>query len=229
MRTKSITAVLAGALCLGAITAGHAGLSDREKALWGASEQAPTTFALPAGQDAAVMARALSLISGWSALDRYMAAMPVQTSTATLIQTGDPIALNMVGFRVLDTRTADGSVITIDTSAFEGKAFETSRQHRDANKRAHLLAYLLEQYAGVPTVAPPPAPALAPGPLPPPVAPSPAVTPSQGTGPADSFAPSLDKLRFQLGARQYDAALQTLDGLRASVAAKAGAVTPGGR
>ena len=225
----TLIAGLAGALCLGPIAAGHAGLNEQEKALWGASEQAPTTFALPAGQDAAVMAKALSLIGGWSTLDRYMAAMPVRTSTATLIQTGDPIALNMVGFKVLDTRTASGSVITVDTSAFEGKAFEISHQHRDATKRAHLLAYLLEQYAGVPTTPPLPAPALAPGPLSPAGTPAPA----NGNGPAgtDSFAPSLQQLRSQLDLGQYDAALATLDSLRATVAdrAKSGTITPGGK
>ena len=189
-----------GALCLGPLAAGHAGLNEQEKALWGASEQAPTTFALPAGQDAAVMAKALSLISGWSALDRYMAAMPVRTSTATLIQTGDPTALNLFGFKVLDTRTASGSVISVDTSAFEGKAFEISHQHRDANKRAHLLAYLLEQYAGVPTTPPLPTPALAPGPMPPASSPTPLSRRRPG-GDRTRSCPPLQRLRSQLDRR----------------------------
>lgn len=189
---------------------GHAGLTDREKALWGASANAPTTFALPAGGDVVVMTKAASLLGDWVTRDRYMYAMPIRTQTATLIQTEDPTQLNEVGFKVQDTRTANGSVITVDVSSFEGKVLQVSQQRRDANKRAHLLAYLLEQYAGVATT-----PSLTP--LPMPVAALPIPTPQPVNSASAAFDPALQQLRSQLSAGRYDAAIKTLDGLRAAI------------
>ena len=218
MPKKILIALLAGVLSLGTVPV-YAGLSEQEKALWGASAQAPTTFALPAGQDTAVMAKAIDIINSWSTRDRYMAPMHIHTSTTALIQTDDPTALNLFGFKITDTRTQDGAVIAVDTMAFEGKAFQVSQQHRDATKRAHLLAYLLEQYAGVPTTAAPPV-----------ALPSTALAPVNGAASEnsvrDSFEPYLRRLRTQLAGGQYDDALNTLDGLRAAVADKAKAAPP---
>ena len=148
-------------------------------------------------------------MGGWAAVDRYMWPMPVRTRTARLVATAEPTALNGVGFTVTDTEAGGAAVIAVETSAFTGKVFQVSQQRHDADKRAHLLAYLLEQFAGVSTTSPAPSvPAVA--------------APSPGAATGDSsFDTALQRLRAQLAGGQYEAALGTLDGLRTAVANRA--------
>ena len=198
----------------------RAGLTNQEKAMWGASAQAPTTFAVPVGRDKALMAQAVTLIQDWPGRDRYMYPMPILTHTVGLIQTADPTALNLFGFKVTDAHTDGVAIITIGTMAYEGKIFSVGQQHRDADKRAHLLAYLLEQSAGVSTAPPTPSPTdtlQANSHMN-----SPAGQPlySQARIPVPVFDPLMQSLQAQLNGGQYDAALATLDALRDAVVAR---------
>ena len=175
---------------------------------WAASAQAPTAFAVPEGQDAAIMAQAVSLLNGWKSRDSQMYPMPILTSTVSLIQTEDPTALGLFGVKITDTHTSGVALIAIETSAYEGRIFEVSQQRHDANKRAHLLAYLLEQSAGV-TLSPVPATA------------PPAVSQS-----GDTFGPAMQRLQSQIDTGQYDGALATLEALRAEIITRRSQVTP---
>ncbi len=201
MKTLALTLLALGLLPI-------TGRADAPGTPWAASAQAPTAFTVPIGQDEAVMAQAASLINGWQSRDSHMYPMPIRSDTPALIQTDAPTAIGLFGVKVTDTHSTGVAVIVVETSAFEGRIFQVSRERHDADKRAHLLAYLLEQTAGVPTS--PPLPTFAP---PSPAPPNPLPT-------ASPFAPSLDQLRSELDGGHYDAALATLDALRAAVVAR---------
>lgn len=177
---------------------------------WDASAQAPTTLIVPIGNDAAVMAHAAALLGAWKTMDSRMWPMQIRTENDHLIQTQEPTALGLFGVTITDTRASGVAVITVETSAYEGKVFLIGQQRRDASKRAHLLAYLLEQSSG----------ATSPAPLPRSTVP-PANAAATSKHDAPSFAPVLDQLRAQLDSDQYTAALATIDVLRAEVARQA--------
>jgi hypothetical protein len=196
-------------LVLGLLSLSVTDQADTTKALpWASSAQAPTAFAVPIGKDTAVMVEAVALLDDWKNRDHQMYPMPIRTDTSSLIQTDDPTTLGLFGIKITDTHTAGVALITVETSGYEGRIFEVSQQRHDAEKRAHLLAYFLEQSAGVSTVPTPPTPVISPT-LAMPLVASPLA--------ASSFSPALDQLRGELANGQYQDALATIDALRAAV------------
>lgn len=186
-------------------------LSEQEKAMWGASENALTMFRVPSPHGVDVMGKAQGLISEWTSIDKGMNPMKIQTVTDNLIQTYTPTEIGSVGFTVTRSVTGDGDEISVTTLYYTGNIFSMRKDATDALKRARLLSYLLQQYA---TTLPPPQP--------------PATTPTPLDTNSGNALPSLPNdlelymklIRSQLAAENYETAMSTIEALRSAVADK---------
>ena len=150
------------------------------------------------------MGRAQGLISQWNSFDRGMSVMKIQTVTDNLIETYNPTDIGNVGFNVTRTTLPEGDQISISTMYYTGNIFSLGEDRKNANKRAHLLSYILQNYAKK-------------------LAENPAPTPTTtDTTPAlpDDLEGYLKIIRSQLSEGKYDLALASLDGLKKVIADK---------
>lgn len=184
-------------------------MSDADKAVWGASEKVDTSFVVPHYQGPSVMGKAQGLVSQWGSYDSGMTPMKIQTVTDNLIETYNPIEIGNVGFTVTRTVLPEGDQISVSTSYYAGNLFSAGRDRKDANKRAHLLSYVLQTYAKTLTE--------------PPVTPAPAIIANKEDNlpelPED-LAAYFKIIHLQLSQGKYDLALTSLEGLRSMIADK---------
>ena len=182
----------------------RAGLTDEEKKVWGASENASLTFTVPSSEGVAVMGKAQGIVSGWNGYDRYMRGMKIQTVTENLIETYNPIGIGEIGFEVTRTSFPQGDEIAVATLYYTGNPFSNDR--KDAMKRAHLLSYILQVFAK--------------NMVPLPVATVPSVSnPSVPTGSllADDLELYLKLIRSQLADGKYDSAIAILPAFKSAI------------
>jgi hypothetical protein len=182
------------------------GMSDADKAVWGASEKVDTSFIVPSSQGTMIMGKAQGLISQWGSYDSGMSAMKIQTVTDSLIETYNPIDIGDVGFNVTRTTLPQGDQISISTTYYTGNIFSAGRDRKDADKRAHLLSYILQVYAknlsAPPTSSPTPVTTVVSTNL-----------NNQPELPSDLEA-YLNIIRVQLSEEKYELALASLEDLK---------------
>lgn len=210
----SVRALLSCVLCCLLMAWGFPSyaMSDADKAIWGASEKVETSFYVPSSQGIAVMGKAQGLISQWNNYDGGMTVMKIQTVTDSLIETYNPTDIGNVGFNVIRTTLPQGDQISVSTMYYTGNLFSISRDRKDADKRAHLLSYVLQVYAkslAVP-VADTPLPLAAPAPT------------SKNDAPelSGDFEAYMKIIRLQLSEGKYELALNSLEGLKGVIADK---------
>jgi len=179
-------------------------MSDADKAVRGASEKVDTSFIVPTAQGANVMGRAQVLISQWNGYDRGMSVMKIETVTENLIETYNPTDIGNLGFNVTKTTLPEGDQISVSTMYYTGNIFSVGEDRKNANKRAHLLSYILQNYSEKLAETPTPAPM------------------TTDTAPAlpDDLEGYLKIIRSQLSEGKYDLALASLDGLKNVIADK---------
>lgn len=194
-------------------------MSDADKAVWGASEKVDTFFTVPSAQGSAVMGKAQGIVSQWNTLDRGMTAMKIQTVTDSLIETYNPTDIGDIGFNVTKTTLSGGDQISVSTMYYTGNIFSVGQDRKNANKRAHLLSYILQVYAKQLADAPAPAPTAI------------AANSSTGTSNPPALPDDLDSylkiVRLQLSEGKYELALASLEGLKSVITDKEKAALSG--
>ena len=162
------------------------------------SKNAPTTFVVPEAYAAAVFQKAQDLVAGWQDID--MVPMKVHTSTATKIETEEPLKKGQIGFSVSRVKTEGGEEFTVKTRYHHDMTLH-NRDETDSQKRAAHLAYILQQYALSLSVQAHEAAVAA------------LITPEERKRRADMDA-LLTKIRSLIAVRQYDAANVEVDKLK---------------
>jgi hypothetical protein len=170
------------------------------------------------------------IISGWNELDTHMSIMKIQTVTDSLIETYNPTELGYFGFTVSRTVEATGDQIAVNYIYYSGNVFTVGRDRKDAEKRGHMLAYLLQKYAdnlaAKPDAAPMvPSSSTTPPTLAPPTAP-PADAQAQAPAIPEDMEAYMRLIRSQIAAGKYDAALSTLAIFRSAIEDKQKAAIP---
>ena len=93
-----------------------------------------------------VMGKAQAIISDWREKSGYQCVMKIQNVNDNFIDTYNPFKLGQYGLNVSLVKVPGGRQITIQGKGFEGNLFAISQEHKDADKRADLLAFLLQEY-----------------------------------------------------------------------------------